>query len=192
MNSLILENDQPIDVFHRLLSNRIIFIYDYIDDQIASEITAALLSKDLENNEPISLFINSEGGYVKDIFTIYDTFKIIKSPIRTVASGLVMNESVLLLAAGEKDMRFATKNSIIVPSQIYCESQNYSDLTDAKIMLSLLQKENENFMSALSKCCGKTSKFLLKDLREKKYMTPKDAVSYGLIDKVVGENEKTI
>lgn len=185
MNQIVLENEQPLDVFSRLLNERIIFINDIIDDSIATEISATLIQKDIESNDTIHIFINSEGGNIKDILTIYDVMKMLKSQIRTVAIGTVAQESVLLLAAGTKGMRFATQNSTIVLSQVYHEGSYYSDLTDATMVLDLIKKHNSYLMKELSSCMNKKEKSLEKELMFKKYLSASEAVSYGVIDKVV-------
>lgn len=185
MNPIVLENDQPVDVYSRLSNERIIFINDDIDDVVATEISANLIQKDLESNETIHIFINSEGGYIKDVLTIYDVMKMLKSKIRTVAIGTVAQESVLLLAAGTKGMRFATPNSTVILSQVYHEGAYYSDLTDAKILVELIKKHNSYLIKELSSCIGKKEKVLEKDLQFKKYLTAKEALAYGIVDKVV-------
>lgn len=185
MNSLVLENDQVVDVFSRLLNERIIFINDIIDDSVATEICATLIDKDSMSNETIHLFINSEGGSIKDVLSIYDVMKMLKSNIRTVAIGTVAQEAVLLLVAGTKGMRFASPNSTIVLSQVYHEGSYYSDLTDATILLDLIKKQNSYLIKELANCIGMKEKSLEKELLNKKYLSAQEALAYNLIDKVL-------
>jgi ATP-dependent Clp protease protease subunit len=189
MNSIILENDMSVDVFARLLNDRALFINGAIDDVLSTEICASLLAKDLENNKQIQLFINSVGGDIQDVLTIYDTIKVIKSPVRTIAIGEVSCEAVLILAAGSKGNRFATKNSIIELSKILHDSYQYSDLTDAKIHLEYLNMKNEAYNNALAECIGKKRKELDKLLQTKHYLSAEKAVEFGIIDKVVKTKE---
>lgn len=185
MNSITIENDQIVDVFAKLSSQRIIFINDIIDDTLATEVAATLMQKDLESKETIHLFINSYGGDIKDVLTIYDVMKMIKSDIRTVALGNVAYESVILLAAGTKGMRFASKNSSVIVSKIHHEGAQYSDLTDAKTLMSIIEKNDAFLKRALSECTGKSEKTIEKFISTKKYLSSSEALEHGLIDRVI-------
>ena len=191
MNTLITEESESghtevMDVFSRLAEDRILFITDYIDDRVSTDICATLLLMDAENNEEkITLFINSEGGECRSIFAIYDLMELIKSPIETVCIGSAMNEAVLLLAAGTK--RFATKNAVICPSQLVQEKYYQVDLTDAKATSERLQQDNKAFMTALGKKVGKKMSEVMQDFEKKSYLSANQALKYGLIDGVIGK-----
>jgi ATP-dependent Clp protease, protease subunit len=190
LNTLVLKTtDQgefPIDVYQKLANDRILFICDLITDQLASDIVASLLLKDAEEpGSKITLFINSTGGDIRNIFMIYDIMKMIESPIQTVCIGAAMNEAVLLLAAGTPGMRFATKNCRLAVSQLINDYILDSNLTDAKKMLDLSVQDNKRMMDILAKCTGKTSKQLMQDFDRRVFMAAPQAVKYGLIDKVV-------
>jgi len=190
MNNLILEDtpqgDVVIDVYEKLSHDRILFISDFIDDNLASYIVASIIAKDAENCEKkISLFINSSGGDIRNIFMIYDMMKIAQSPIETVCLGSATNESVILLAAGTPGMRYATQHSMICPSQLVHDNGYYSDLTEAKNTLDQAKDDNKKKMEILAKCTGKTIKQVMSDFERKKFMTAKQALSYGIIDSVV-------
>lgn len=185
MNQLMLENNLPLDVFAKLANDRAFFINGLINDSIASEICASLLAKDLENNKQIYLFINSSGGYVQDILSIYDTMKILKSPIRTIALGEVSAESVLLLAAGQKGERYISKNSHIILTKLYHNSGIYGDMKAAKIHMNFLQIKTDSYMNSLSDCLGIKLKDLNKILENDVYLFAEDAVKFGIVDKLV-------
>lgn len=185
MNSTVLENDMPVDVFARLLNDRALFINGEIDDTISTEICASLLSKDLENNKQIQLFINSSGGYIQNILTIFDTMRIVKSPIRTIAIGEVSSEAVLILAAGTKGERFATKNSLIELDKLLHDQYDYSSLTDAKINLEFINMKDEAYVNSLAECLDKKPKEVKKLLETKHYLDANKAIELGIIDKVV-------
>src|SRR5271170_3075847 len=140
MNTVITEKtengDVSYDVFSKLIESRILFLYDYITDDIATDIVATLLYLDHENDkDKISIYLNSEGGDIESIFMIYDMMKMIKSPIETLCIGQAMGESTLILAAGTPGMRYATKNSIIRINQLAHAYSAYSDMTNAEILL---------------------------------------------------------
>ena len=195
MNPLILEKtlrqeEQVTDVFAELASNRILFINGEITDSLATDISATLLLKNLENQkEKISLFINSNGGHIRDVFTIFDTINLIEAPVETICTGACMGAVTLLLAAGSPGMRYATTNSIINFSQLEHDEYTMSDLTDATSLLQRLQRDNQNMMQYFSKCVKKSLKTVLKNFEKSQYFDAKEAVQYGIIDKVIGKTK---
>lgn len=194
MNTLVLEDSDNgelvIDVYQRLANDRILFIHEFIDDKLATDICATLLLKNAENKEEkISLFINSEGGDIRSVFMIYDMMNVIDSPIETICSGSAWNEPLLLLAAGNKGMRFATQNSVICASQLMYDKLHFSDLTDARIIKDLIKNDNKKMLEAFSTITGKPYKTILQDFADKNFMTPTQAKKYGLIDGII-KNKK--
>lgn len=190
MNTLVLEStehgDFPVDVYQKLANDRILFITNMITDEVASDIVATLLLKDAEDpGKKITLFINSTGGDIRNVFMIYDMMQMIDSPIETVCIGCAMDEAVILLAAGTTGMRFATKNSCIAVSQLIHDWMTQTNLTDAKKILSLSISDNKRMMDILAKCSEKTTKQISEDFDRCVFMNPSQAVKYGLIDKVV-------
>lgn len=197
MNTIIIEETEqgeyPIDIYTKLSRDRILFLYDYIDDKLATDIVATLLLKDSEFNDgvtdednKISIFINAEGGDIRNVFMIYDVIKMLQSPIETICVGSAMDEVALLLAAGTPGNRFATQNSVICPSQLMADKSFYANLTDAKSIMERFSRDNKDYMSALAKCTNKSVKQVMEDFERKKFMTAKQAVAYGIIDGVVG------
>lgn len=194
MNTLVTEEtehgDLPVDVYHKLADDRILFLSDIIDDKIATDIIATLLLKDAEDSESkITLFINSEGGDIRNILMIYDMMQIIQAPIETVCIGSAMDESAIILAAGTPGMRFATKNSMISINQLTHDWANFSDLTDAKIALDQGLSDNKKMMDILAKCTKKTLKEVSTDFDRRVFFTCNQAIKYGLIDKMVVPNK---
>lgn len=190
MNTLILEDSEQgelvIDVYQRLANDRILFIHEYIDDRIASDICATLLLKNAENKEEkITLFINSENGDMRSVFMIYDMMNVIDSPIETICSGSAWNEPLLLLAAGNKGMRFATQNSVICASEIMYDKLHFSDLTDARTIKDIIKNDNRRMLEAFSSITGKPYKTVVEDFAKKNFMNPTQAKKYGLIDGII-------
>lgn len=191
MNILVNETTEhgssPVDIYTRLADHRILFIYDTVDDKLASDIAATLLLKDGEDPaSKITLFINSEGGDIRNIFMLYDLMQVVRCPIETICVGSAMNESILLLAAGTKGMRFATQNAAICASQLIQEKYYLGDLVDAASVLDRLKKDNRNLMSALAKLTDKKLTEVMADFDKKRFFTAKQAKTYGLIDAVIG------
>ena len=110
--------ERAYDIFSRLLKDRIVFVTGPIEDGLASLITAQLLFLESENpKKEIAMYINSPGGHVHSGLAIYDTMQYIRSPVSTACIGMAASMGALLLAAGEKGMRFATPNSRIMVHQ---------------------------------------------------------------------------
>lgn len=190
MNTLVLETtehgDFPVDVYQKLSNDRILFICNSIDDQLAADIVATLLLKDSEDSEKkITLFINSMGGDIRNALMIYDMMQMIDSPIETVCIGAAMDEAAIILAAGTPGMRFATKNSRIAVSQLVHDWVTHANLTDAKKILDMFVQDNKRMMDIIAKCSGKTTKQVMEDFDRRVFMNANQAVKYGLIDKVV-------
>ena len=189
MNTLISEmtphGPELVDIFDKLANNRILFLFDEITDQVAVEMCATLFLLD-NGDKKITIFLNSEGGDIRNIMMIYDVLQMIKSPIEIIATGTVSNEAVLILASGTPTMRFATENTLIIPSQIVQDKYQYSDLTDANSLLDRMTIDNKAFMAALAKKTGKKLGDISKDFERRKFLDPKQAQKYGIIDSVVG------
>lgn len=177
----------PIDIYTKLAQDRVLFISDIIDDKVATDVVATLLLQDAENdNEKITLFLNSEGGDIRSVFMIYDVMQLLKSPLETVCIGSAMNETVMLLAAGTKGMRFATHHSIISPSQLVHNASYMTNLLDAKSIMERSKADNKSLLSILAKASGKTYQEVAADFDRKVFFNAKQALNYGLIDGVIG------
>jgi ATP-dependent Clp protease protease subunit len=194
LNTIVTETtDQgeiPVDVYQKLASSRILFLNSDVDDKLATDIVATLLVLDSENSDQkISLFINCHGGDIRNILMIYDAMCMVQSPIETICVGAATDEAVVLLTAGTKGMRFATKNAVISVGPL--ENQNFSvgNLTDAKKMLELHTRDNKNMMDILAKTTHKSVKKVMEDFTRKTFLTPSQAVQYGLIDQIITSNK---
>lgn len=194
MNTIITETTEhgeiPVDIYQKLASDRILFLCNHIDDKLATDIVATLLLKDSEDSEKkITLFINSEGGDIRNVLMIYDMMSMISSPIETVCIGAAMDEAAIILSAGTPGMRFATKNSVIAVSQLVNDWMAYADLTEAKQMLDQVVSDNKAMMNIIAKNSGKTVKQVMQDYDRRVFLTAAQAVKNGLIDKVVTFNK---
>jgi ATP-dependent Clp protease protease subunit len=179
------------DVFSKLVDSRILFLYGFITDEIAMDVVATLFYLDHQDDKKtISLYINSEGGDIRSIFMIYDIMKMIGSPIETFCTGTAMHESALILAAGTKGKRYATKSSVICVNQLGHFGSTRADLAGAEILLKESKKDNKKFVQALTSCVGKSYKSVLKDSEREFYMNPSAAKRYGIIDSIIGDNNE--
>ena len=180
--------ERAYDIYSRLLKERIVFVVGPIHDAVASLVTAQLLF--LESEDPkkeISLYINSPGGLVTAGLGIYDTMQYIKPEISTLCIGQAASMGSFLLAAGAKGKRFSLPNSRIMVHQPSAGFQGQA--TDIEIhaneVLSLKKRLNEIY----SKHTGKSVEEIKSALERDNFMTPDNAKSFGLIDKVVEKRE---
>ena len=171
------------DIFSRLLKERIVFVSGPVHDEMATSIVAQLLFLESENpKKEIAMYINSPGGVVTSGLSIYDTMQYIRSPISTVCIGQAASMGSLLLAAGEKDLRFSLPNSRIMVHQPSAGFQGQaSDIAiHAKEILELKERLNEIYV----KHCGQELEKVETALDRDYFMTPEQAKDWGLIDKI--------
>ena len=180
--------ERAYDIYSRLLKERIVFVVGPINDAIASLVTPQLLF--LESEDPkkeISLYINSPGGLVTAGLGIYDTMQYVKPEISTLCIGQAASMGSFLLAAGAKGKRFSLPNSRIMVHQPSAGFQGQA--TDIEIhaneVLSLKKRLNEIY----SKHTGKSVDEIKSALERDNFMTPDNAKTFGLIDKVVEKRE---
>lgn len=190
LNTIVTETtehgEMPLDVYQKLANDRILFICDVITDNLATDIIATLLLKDSEDSDKkITLFINSQGGDIRNTLMIVDMMNMLDAPIETVCIGAAMDEAALILASGSPGMRFATKNSRISVSQLVHDWVARVNLTDAKKFLDLAVSDNKRMMEIIAKTTGKTLKQVMDDFERRVFMNASQAVKYNLIDKVV-------
>lgn len=194
MNTLVLEQTEhgevPVDVYQKLASDRILFLTEYLDDTLASDIVATLLLKDHEDSEKkITLFINSHGGDIRNSFMIYDVMSMIHAPIETVCIGAAMDEAIVLLAGGTPGMRLATPHAIISATQLVHSFHMHTDLPGAQALFEQEKLDNQRLMEILAKTTKKTLAQVRKDFDRRVFFNAKTALKYGFIDKVVTFNK---
>mgnify|MGYP001185225287 CR=1 FL=1 len=180
--------ERAYDIYSRLLKERIIFLTGPIDDNISSLVCAQLLFLESENpKKEISFYINSPGGIIWSGLAIYDTMQYISSKIMTICIGQAASAGSLLLTAGEKDMRFSLPNSRIMVHQ---PSGGYQgQVTDIEIQTKEIIKTKQKLNQIYCYHTGKDIKEVENIMERDKYFSPNEAISFGLIDKVI-ENRK--
>lgn len=190
MNTIVLETteqgDVGVDVYQRLSNDRVLFISGEINDKVATDISATLLLKNNENRkDKITLFINSPGGHLRNVFMIFDMMKIIKAPVETICIGAAMDAAAILLSAGKKGMRLATKNSFISVGQLEHNWSSQFSMTDVQKIMQITEKDNKSMMEVFAKTTGKPLSTILNDFDRRVFMNAVRAQKYGFIDKVV-------
>ncbi len=182
--------ERAYDIFSRLLKERIIFLTGPVEDGMASLITAQLLFLESENpKKEIAMYINSPGGVVTSGLAIYDTMQYIKSPVSTACIGQAASMGSLLLAGGEKGMRFATPNARIMVHQPSGGFQGQaSDIQrHAEDILKIKRRLNEIYV----KHTGQDYKTIEETLDRDHFMSAEEAKKFGIIDHVYARREAT-
>lgn len=182
--------ERAFDIYSRLLRERIVFLTGPVEDNMASLVVAQLLFLEAENpKKEISLYINSPGGVVTSGLAIYDTMQFIRPPVSTLCIGQAASMGSLLLAAGEKDMRFALPNARIMvhqPSGGY-QGQVTDILIHAREVESLKRRLNEIYV----KHTGKDYKAIEEALERDNFMTADVAKEFGIVDQVMEKRPET-
>lgn len=176
--------ERAYDIYSRLLKDRIIFLGSPIDDGVANTIIAQLLF--LENQDPekdIKLYVNSPGGSVTAGMAIYDTMQYIKPDVSTICVGMAASMASVLLAAGEKGKRFCLPNSEVMIHQVMGGTEGQA--SDIKIHAEHILKMKDTLNNLLARHTGQDLKKIEKDADRDYFMSAKEAVAYGLADKVI-------
>lgn len=183
--------ERAFDIYSRLLKERIIFLVGPVNDHVASLLCAQLLFLESENpNKDIAFYINSPGGIVTSGMAIYDTMQYIRSPVSTVCIGQAASMGSLLLAAGEKDMRFALPNARIMlhqPSGGF-QGQATDIMLHAQEILNLKKRLNEIYVKHTGQQLKKIEDALERDM----FLTADAAREFGVIDKVIDRRPEDV
>jgi ATP-dependent Clp protease, protease subunit len=183
--------ERAYDIFSRLLKERIIFIGDAIEDNMANLIIAQLLFLESEDPErDIYLYINSPGGVVTAGLAIYDTMQYLKAPVSTICVGQAASMGAVLLAAGAKGKRYALPNSRIM---IHQGSGGFRGNTpDVMIQVKELETLVDKLMKIIAKHTGQDAEKVKRDIDRDRFMSADEAKSYGLIDEIFIGKESLI
>ena len=186
--------ERAFDIYSRLLKERVIFVTGAVEDYMASLVTAQLLFLEADNpKKEISMYINSPGGVVTSGMAIYDTMQYIRAPVATLCIGQAASMGSLLLAAGEKGMRYALPNARIMVHQPSGGFQGQaSDIErHAQEILDMRARLNKIYVTHTGQSLRKIEDALERDT----FMTAEQAKGFGLVDEVtkrrVGESTKS-
>ncbi|NNM97088.1 MAG: ATP-dependent Clp endopeptidase proteolytic subunit ClpP [Candidatus Dormibacteraeota bacterium] len=182
--------ERAFDIYSRLLKDRIIFIGTPIDDQIANLVMAQMLYLESEDPErDISVYINSPGGAVSAGLAIYDTMQYIKPRVSTFCMGLAASFGCVLLAGGEKGLRFSLPNTRIMMHQPSGGFQGQA--SDIQIQAQEILRLRRTIDQILAQHTGKPVDQITRDSDRDFYMSPEEALEYGLIDHILSNQRAT-
>ena len=179
--------EKSFDIFSRLLRDRIIFLGEEIDDDLANSIVAQLLLLDSENSEKdIMLYINSPGGVITAGMAIYDTIKSIRSDVCTICIGEAASMGAFLLSAGTKGKRMALPSARIMIHQPLGGAQGQA--TDIELEAKEILRMKSMLNGLLAEHTGQPIEKIQQDTERDHYLSAQEAMEYGLIDKVILPN----
>jgi ATP-dependent Clp protease protease subunit len=176
--------EREYDIFSRLLNERIVFLGQPVDDQIANLIVAQLLH--LESVDPekdISIYINSPGGSIYAGLAIYDTMQFIKPDVSTICCGIAMSMGSLLLAGGTTGKRFSLPNSRILIHQPSAGFEGQS--SDIEIHAREILKTRDRIDQIYAHHTGRSIEEVHRDMERDRFFRPDEAQEYGLIDRII-------
>ncbi len=182
--------ERMYDIYSRLLKDRIIFLGTPIDSQVANTVVAQLLLLDSQNpDQEIQMYINSPGGEVYAGLAIYDTMRYIKAPVSTICVGIAMSMGSVLLMAGDKGKRLALPNSRIM---IHQGSSGFRGNTpDVEVQAKETLYLRDKLVDVYHTHTDIPTEKLLRDMERDYFMSPEEAVKYGLIDAVIESTRQT-
>ncbi len=176
--------ERSYDIYSRLLQDRIIFLSDEVNDTTASLIVAQLLFLDsVDKDKDISFYINSPGGSISSGMAIYDTMQMVHADVATYCVGMAASMGAFLLAGGAKGKRYILPNAEVMIHQPLGGTQGQA--TDIKIQAEHILKIKQRMNRILSENTGKDISLIEQDTERDNWLTADEAVSYGLVDKIV-------
>jgi ATP-dependent Clp protease, protease subunit len=180
--------ERSFDIYSRLLNERIIFIGQQIDDDIANLVVAQLIH--LESDDPdkdIAVYVNSPGGSLHAGLAIYDAMQYVKPDVSTLCYGMAMSAGSLILTAGSEGKRYSLPNSRILIHQPSSGFQGQS--TDIEIHAKEILELRRRLEEIYSRHTGQSREQVHDDMERDRFFSAQQAVEYGLVDKIISERE---
>jgi ATP-dependent Clp protease protease subunit len=182
--------ERSMDIYSRLLNDRIVFLGTPVDDQVANAIIAQLLHLDSEDPEQdINVYINSPGGSVTAGLAIYDTMRFVNADVATTALGMAASISAVLLAAGTKGKRNVLPNTRVLLHQRWVQGGPGGQASDVEIQARELVRTKRRMNEILAEATGQPFEKIERDTDRDYIMGAEEAVEYGVVDRVVSPRE---
>jgi ATP-dependent Clp protease protease subunit len=184
------EGERSMDLYSRLLDERIVMLTQGVDDDIASILVAQLLYLQSENNsKDITMYINSPGGSVTAMWSIIDTMNLIKPDVSTVCIGMAASAASVILASGAKGKRQILPHAEVMIHQPLGGAEGQA--SDIEIRAKHILKTKELMHSYMAEKTGQTSSKIEKDMDRDFFMSAEEAIKYGIADVMIGEKKPT-
>jgi ATP-dependent Clp protease protease subunit len=178
-----------MDIFSRLMMDRILWVAGPVNDQMSTVVQAQLMFLDNVEERDITMHIDSPGGSVKSGLSMVDVMNYIASDVSTINTGMAASMGSILLGNGTKGKRFSLKHSKVMLHQVSSGAQGHVE--DIKISLAEAIKYNDELFTMLGEYCGKTKAQVLKDCNRDNWLTADEALKYGIIDGIIENKVKT-
>ncbi|MCW2757277.1 MAG: ATP-dependent Clp protease proteolytic subunit ClpP [Nocardioidaceae bacterium] len=183
-----IRGERAVDIYSRLLTDRIVYIGTEVDDGVANVVIAQLLHLDSENQSTINLYLNSPGGSVTAMFAIYDTMQFIASPVATTCVGQAASSAAVLLAGGEPGQRTILPRARVVLHQPSGGGQG--TLPDLAVQAKEIVRLRGEMEQVLAEHTGQSIERLRADTGRDLVLTATEAVAYGLVDVVLDSRKR--
>ena len=182
--------ERSMDIYSRLLNDRIIFLGTPVDDAVANAIIAQLLHLDSEDpDQDINVYINSPGGSVTAGLAVYDTMRFVNADVATTALGMAASISAVLLAAGTKGKRNVLPNTRVLLHQPWVQGGPGGQASDVEIQARELVRTKKRMNEILAEATGQSFEKVERDTDRDYIMGAQEAVEYGVVDRVVSPRE---
>ena len=186
---LLEDNGMSVDVFSKLLDDRIIFLSTEVDDYVCNIIKAQLLYLESESDEDISIYIDSGGGSIYSGLGLLDVMDFVKPEIVTINTGLAASMAAVILCSGTKGKRLALKRSRTMIHQPMTGYSSYSQASDMEIEAKEINSLKKELYEIISDRSGQTFDRVAKDGDRDYWMSSQDAKKYGIIDDIISKRK---
>ena len=177
-----------MDIFSRLMMDRILWVAGPVNDRMSTVVQAQLMFLDNIETRDITMHVDSPGGSVKSGLSIVDVMNYISSDISTINTGMAASMGSILLGNGTKGKRFSLKNSRVMLHQVSSGAQGH--IKDMEISIAEAKKYNELLFTMLGDFCGKTKEQVIEDCNRDNWLNSEEALAYGIIDGVITKKRK--
>lgn len=187
INDSFLMKMRYAETYVKLSKDRTIFMSENVTKDVAAELSALLLYYDNENHEdPITLYLHSNGGDASGLSNIYDVMQMISAPVKTICLGKCYSAGAIILAAGTKGYRYALKSSkIMIHGMQFIFPIPGTDIIGSKNYYQFVDDNNDNIMKILAYHTGHSLEKVKEDCKQDVWMDAKQALDYGIIDGII-------
>jgi len=180
-------------ISEKLIQNRTVLISTEINDEVVDRVVKNLILMEQEDaTKPIDVYINSPGGGADSGFAIYDMFRFIKPPVRTIVSGICASAAVIIFLGGKQGSRFALPNSRFMLHEPRYLSTAYGQASDLAIVAKELLRMKERYNKIVAEATGKPLEKITDDSKRDFWLDAQEALEYGLVNKVIASNSEII
>ena len=184
------EKKRPDSLDERMIKSRTLLISSEVSSELVDRVIKNLVVMEEEDPEKlVTVFINSPGGGADSGFAIYDMLRYVKTPIRTICSGMCASAGIVIFLGGDKGNRLSLPNSRFMLHEPRYMSTAYGRASDIAIMARELLKLKDRYNQVVSEACGKTLDEIAADIQRDFWLSPTEALEYGIVDKIINSRE---